>query len=314
MRELAHTITENVEEVVVAMPNSTTIQSTGAADVHAGAIDIPVHIFEDKDLHTSLLAPVDLTQLGCKVALDNTSITVTDADGDIVIEAAKEPEDRMWKINLSDLKFKKQANNIVRHELNAQIVDYYRTTLGNPTQSTLAKATRRGYLSTLKQLTPKMVRANPTTTEASAKGHLNLTRKNLRSTKPKKGRGKRVQLEPHHDEDEDVNYGEADTHVITKSIEYTNTNHSDLTGQFPTTSRTGNKYALVSVYDNYVYTIAMKSRSGPDYVKAYKKLFKHYDDMGIKVKVQRLDNETSIALCATGQSPHQQGRESDTRC
>ena len=96
-----------------------------------------------------------------------------------------------------------------------------------------------------------------------------------------------------NDNEEDIE-DEPDTHILTKTTDYTT--HSDLTGQMPIKSRRGNKYMLVSVYNNYVYNIPMTGKSGPEYVKAYKELFAHFKKRGVKPKAQRIDNETSRAL------------------
>jgi hypothetical protein len=277
------------------MPNNTTIQSKNEVNLKIGSVTIPAHVFANEDLHTSLLAPAAFTQQKCEVGLTNTEATITDESGKVVLKAVKKPEEKLWKIDLS--KINSQGNNIIRHELNAQIVDYYRTALGNPTQSTLEKATRRGYLSTLTQLTAKMVRANPSTTEATAKGHLNQTRKNLRSTTKVQGKhkvGKGEKPVPQPEEEPDEVYEDTGDYAIVKTFD--DINHSDATGQFPVESKAGNKYLMVSTYKNYVYSIPMPRRTGPEYVKAYTTLYAHYATMGIKPTLQRLDNETSGAL------------------
>ena len=58
----------------------------------------------------------------------------------------------------------------------------------------------------------------------------------------------------------------------------------------------GNNYVLVSVYRGYVFGVAMPSRKGPDYVKAYEATFTRFASLDYKPAIQRLDNETSGVL------------------
>jgi hypothetical protein len=291
----------NPAPIQVGLPNGNQLTSIGKGRLTINKVSTPAYIFPNEQLHTSLLAPVAYTDQGCTVTLTNTMATITDANGALVLEAPKLPSDRMWQYTGAtgnpgsatyDTTEPIVSNNIIRHELHAEIVQFWRQTLGSPTQSTLLRACTRGYLRTIPQLTAKMVRANPSTTLATAKGHLDLTRKNQRSTRTQVT----TRTTPIHTEDEEANedFGQPDTHVITKVTEYKS--HTDLTGQLPFQSRRGNSYMLVSVYDNYVYMIPMPSKDGPAYVTAYRKLFAHYRTLGKLPKVQRLDNETSQVL------------------
>ena len=286
-----HTTT-SPSNIDVRLPNGSALQSTHAGGITTGQVDIPTHVFPNDQLHTSLISVADYTnEHNCTVKFTKTHATVEDQHGNIVLQTTKNPEDRMWKYDLTP----STANNIVRHELNAQRVDYWHKTLGSPTHSTFAKATAKGYLRTIPQLTAKMVRQNHTTTQATAKGHLDLTRRNQRSTKPTQHTANlgTANTDNTHDE-QDTQVEAADTHILTRIVD--NTSHTDATGRLPKQSRKGNNYLLVSVFDNYAYTVPMASRKGSDYVKAYTKLFDHYISIGVKPTVQRLDNETSKLL------------------
>ena len=81
----------------------------------------------------------------------------------------------------------------------------------------------------------------PETTE-TPKGHLNQTRKNVRSTKTK--------TRPCEKIDASTLQGKKVWDVYTKVYDVRNTVFSDQTGQFPTRSKQGNNYIMVMVEIN----------------------------------------------------------------
>jgi hypothetical protein len=90
----------------------------------------------------------------------------------------------------------------------------------------------------------------------------------------------------------------------------TNQIYTDLTGIFPTTSLSGNKYILI-LYDydsNSVLSAPMKNRGDKDMMRAFDVLINFLIIRGLKPHFQRLDNEASLALinCLTKQGIHYQ--------
>jgi hypothetical protein len=78
----------------------------------------------------------------------------------------------------------------------------------------------------------------------------------------------------------------------------TNQIYSDLTGRFPTTSLSGNKYILI-LYDydsNSVLSAPMKNRGDKEMVLAFDFLIQSLIIRDLKPHLQRLDNEASLAL------------------
>jgi hypothetical protein len=78
----------------------------------------------------------------------------------------------------------------------------------------------------------------------------------------------------------------------------TNQIYKDLTGKFPTTSLSGNKYILI-LYDydsNSVLSAPMKNRGDKCMVRAFDLLIQSIIIRGLKHHLQRLDNEASLAL------------------
>jgi hypothetical protein len=122
-------------------------------------------------------------------------------------------------------------------------IQYLHADAGSPVPSTFVKAIKAGNFTTWPTLTPEHVNKYLEKSEATIKGHLNQTRKNVRSTKPKKkpdAREETQYYEPHITERMNVVYAaihDIDGHTFT-----------DLTGRFQKTSSRGYKYILV-IYD-----------------------------------------------------------------
>jgi hypothetical protein len=74
--------------------------------------------------------------------------------------------------------------------------------------------------------------------------------------------------------------------------------YTDLTGNFPAQSSKGNNVLMVCYsYDaNYIRPIAMKSKSGAEWVRAFGIVFDEMKAKGFKPKLQTMDNEASAAL------------------
>ena len=273
----------------MGLPNHEFIKSEGRGTMQTGTQEIPVHIFADNHLQQSLLAAADYTNQNCVVTFTKKDATVTDEQGNTVLSAHKDQHEKLWKVKLPTAT-NNLAHNVIRHELHAEIVNFWHKTLGCPTNSTLLKALRKGYLKTIPQLTTNMVSRNLPQSMASAKGHLDQNRQGQRSSKSTIQQRSAISTS---NEDDDIEEPK-DTYIITRVESYTN--HVDATGQLPARSRRGNLYMLVAVYNNYIHVVPMASRKGPEYVKAYKSMFEHFQQRGVHPKAQRLDNETSGAL------------------
>jgi len=198
----------------------------------------------------------------------------------------------------------------IHHELNADYVNFCHAMLGSPPVSSLLKAFRRGYLSSLPRLTATMVAANPPVSIATARGHLDLTRQGQQSTrkekKDRRKRGKLMRVESAKTVINDIDDPavipdefdlEPDAFVCVIDLSKDDdANHSDTTGRFDIPSWRGSNYVLVSVYKGYAYGVAMPSRKAQSHVKAYETVYDHYRSLGHVPTIQRMDNETSILL------------------
>ena len=167
----------------------------------------------------------------------------------------------------------------MHHQLDAEFVAFTHATLGSPTISTLLHALRNGYLAKLPRLTARMVTANPPNSMATARGHLDLLRKGIQSTKlPADTPTAQLPSIAVADIDAQIPF---ENEVIIGTINLSSTNHSDATGHFTVTSRRGNNYVLVSIFNGYIHSEPMASRKGADYVKAYRSTFDHFKGLDI---------------------------------
>jgi hypothetical protein len=117
---------------------------------------------------------------------------------------------------------------------------------------------------------------------------MNQIRQNIRSTQP-------VVETPAPEPDM---IQEDKCHYIYAATLETNQMYSDLTGRFPTTSLSGNKYILI-LYDcdsNIVLSAPMKNRGDKEMVRAFDFLIQSLIIRGLKPHLQRLDNEASLTL------------------
>jgi hypothetical protein len=169
------------------------------------------------------------------------------------------------------------------------LVNYLHKALFNPTKYALLPAVKNGHLITWPSLTEKAINKH---LPATAMGHMNQRRQNIRSTSKT----------PITSDIEDftttnTNSG-TKTHLIYAVLVDQGQLYTDLTGKFPVRSSKGNSYVMVCyVFDyNYVKVVAMKSLSASEWVKAYDHINQELTAKGFKPKLQTLDNETSAAL------------------
>jgi hypothetical protein len=125
-------------------------------------------------------------------------------------------------------------------------------------------------------------------TLATAMGHMNQKRQNIRSTS-------KAPIEKQQTPDTDLG---TKTLLVYAIVVNQGQLYTDLTGQFPVRSSKGNSYVMVCyIYDcNYAKVIPMKSRSASEWVKTYDSVHQELTVKGFKPKLQTPVNEASTAL------------------
>jgi len=133
---------------------------------------------------------------------------------------------------------------------------------------------------------PNIQKYYPETIE-TANGHLNQTRKNVRSTKAKTA--------PLETCDTSHLHGKKVRDIYTETYMVRKTMFSDHTGQFPMCSQQGNKYIMVMVEidSNAILVEPMKSHKDEEMIRAYNALLLRLKRAGIVPKKHVIDNGVS---------------------
>jgi hypothetical protein len=136
-----------------------------------------------------------------------------------------------------------EINNVYTISMVYATIQYLHTAAGSPVPSTFIKAIEDGNCRTWPTLMAQHVKKYLKKSEATVKGHLNQTRKNVRSKRPKTHHVPEdavKEFEPHIAKRTNVIY--AAIHAIEGHT------YTELTGNFPTPSSRGYIYILV-LYD-----------------------------------------------------------------
>jgi hypothetical protein len=168
------------------------------------------------------------------------------------------------------------------------LVHHLNKALFSPTKSAMLQAVKDGHLITWPGLTEDAIKKHLKLTPATAMGHMNQRRQNIRSTS-------KAPIYKQQTPDTDLG---TKNHLVYAVVVDQGQLYTDLTGKFPVRSSKGNSYVMVCyVYDcNYVKVIPMKSRSASEWVKSYDTVHQELTVKGFKPKLQTLDNEASSAL------------------
>jgi hypothetical protein len=152
----------------------------------------------------------------------------------------------------------------------------------------MLKAVKDGHMITWPGLTEDAINKHLKLTPATAMGHMNQRRQNIRSTS-------KVPIEKQPTPDTDLG---TKTHLVYDVVVDQGQLYTDLTVKFLVRSSKGNSYVMVFyIYDcNYVKVIPIKSRSASEWVKEYDTIHQELTVKGFKPKLQTLDNEASAAL------------------
>jgi hypothetical protein len=299
----------------VVLPDGRTITSS-----HITELNIPslppaartAHIFPGLS-NGSLISIGQLCDHGCTATFTSDSVRI-ELNNTVVLRGGRSPYTRLWTLDSpvtpnppatelhAPLHDKNFANHLGDHSGTlADRIAFVHASLFSPQLSTWCKAIDEGRLTTFPDITSAQVKRHPPQSVPMVKGHLDQQRSNLRSTKPK------VTLSASVDPD-DINF---DTNPVVQDppaartqflyadfAEVTGKIFTDPTGRFVTTSSSGNAYMLV-VYDydsNFIHVEAMKNRTGPEILSAYKRAHAMLSSKGLRPQLQRLDNEASTAL------------------
>ena len=258
---------------------------------HTGELDIPMLPLAARQCHIvpelasqSLISIGQLADANCIIRFDKTSVTVT-LDGKTIMRGRRNPHgSKLWHVNMLHLNDTPQmtstnsptnynddepfglANAAIGGASPAEIVNFAHKALFSPTLSTLETALKKGFLHDIPGLTGDTLRRHPPNSIATAKGHLDQVRQNLRSTKePPACTGTTAPVPPDKWTFPYPDDGHPRTHYCYAGIQdFTQMGqiYTDQTGRFIAPSSLGNNYILI-IYDydsNLIYGHALPSR------------------------------------------------------
>ena len=303
----------------IANPNGTIMYST-----HEAELDLPSLPLAARRVHivpalrtSSLLSMAQLCDAGCTVTFDATSVIVR-LHHRSILNGVRTPDTGLWHLSLVQPRLDHRvpsplapppvvhsAHSAIHSATPAELVAFAHAALFSPALSTLKQALDNGFLPNFLGLTVVGLRKYPPASVAMVKGHLDQSRKNQRSTKPKTTP---IPTAPSLAPDSlpDDAFPASDpantrTHQCFAAVfapASAGQIYSDQTGKFIVASSSGNNYVLL-VYDydsNSILVEPMRSRTGPCILATFQTIHARLVAAGLRPQLHRLDNECSVAL------------------
>jgi hypothetical protein len=265
---------------------------------HTAELDIPklnaaaskARVFPGMANH-SFLSVGQLCDKGYIVTFKQASVTICDSEKSQILNGPRDLNTGLWRISLKQTNNHTPepiANNVYELRSTGVLVHYLHKALFSPKESAMLQAVKDGHLITWPGITEDAINKHLKLTPATAVGHMNQRRQNIRSTSKTP-----IADQPTPNTDLDTK-----THLVYAAVVDQGQLYTDLTGKFPVRSSKGNSYVMVCyVYNcNYVEVIRMKSRFGSEWVKAYDTINQELTVKGFKPKLETLNNEASAAL------------------
>jgi hypothetical protein len=193
---------------------------------------------------------------GCSVTFTSSKVTVTNGQSTI-LTGGRDKVSNLWRVPLNPSPplhggQKHSDHNVYEQKSIQYTITYLHACCFGPVTDTWLKFIQNGHFATWPLVTVENARKYLCKSDATAKGHLNQIRQNIRSTQ--------TNVEISAPETEMIQ--EDKCHNLYATVLKTNQIYSDLTGRFPTTSLSGKKYVLI-LYDydsNIILSAPMKNR------------------------------------------------------
>ena len=248
--------------------------------------------------HSSLISIGKLCDSGCTAIFDAQQVSIR-KNNETPLIGSRDHTNGLWRLPLQitttvppTIDAHEAYNNAHQTQSIPALINYLHAAAFSPATSTWLQAIQKGFFSTWPGLTTTAVKKYLQPSEATAKGHLDQTRKNARSTKGPTLPRETSEAEPTQEPNNQT------TNWLFATIESTGKIYTNQTGRFPVTSSQGSKYVLV-LYDydtNAILTEALKNRTAPEILRAYHKLFQYLQARGFTPQTHWLDNEASQQL------------------
>jgi hypothetical protein len=167
----------------VRFPDGKTALSIGTTSVAlpSTAVPLPAHVFDDNSLQHSLFGISDITNLDYDATFRKDGLYLYQGN-DLVHYTSKSPTATNWTLPLQ--RPAAQANAVFSLPSDKKFVQFMQASFGSPALSTLKRALRKGYLSTIPRFTSALLCKYPPNPVATAMGHLDRHRQGMDSTTP----------------------------------------------------------------------------------------------------------------------------------
>jgi hypothetical protein len=189
-------------------------------------------LFPGMDNH-SLLSVGQLCDEGYIVTFKHASVTICNSQKSQILNGPRDLDTGLWRINLKQNNNhipELIANNVYELRKTGALVHYLHKALFSPTKSALLEAVKDGHLITWPGLTEYAIHKYLKLTPATAMGHMNQRRQNIRSASKTP-----IADEPTPDTDLVTK-----THLMYAVLVDQVQLYTDLTGKFPVRSSKGN--------------------------------------------------------------------------
>jgi hypothetical protein len=170
-------------------------------------------------------------------------MTVCDSQKFQILSGPRDLDTGFWRINLrqdNQQIHEPIANNVYELRNTGALVHYLHKALFSPTKSALLQAVKDGHIITWPGVTEDDIHKHLRLTPATAIGHMNQRRQNIRSTS-------KTLIADAPPAETDLG---TKTHLLYAVLVNQGQLYTDLTGKFPVRSSKGNSYIIVCyVYD-----------------------------------------------------------------
>jgi hypothetical protein len=296
--------------ISVRLPNGARITSTHACKLLLPGLPpaaAEAHIFPDLT-SGPLLSIGQLCDNDCTATFTKHAVNITHQDRS-VLEGQRNHHTGLWYVALQPNAptpatppgfAAHQALSAYQTSTLPELVQFLHAACFSPSTSTFLQAIQAGYLTTWPGLTAPIVAKYLPKSIATAKGHMDQQRKNLRSTKPKQETESHTNADDQPQPDDVGHSADVAFLSILDAAEETGKMYSDITGRFPVQSSRGHKYIFV-LYDydsNAILVEPLKSRAATEILRAFDVLHQRLRHAGRTPTLHILDNEASNLLKA----------------
>jgi hypothetical protein len=133
----------------------------------------------------SVLSVGQLCDEGYIVTFKHASVTICDSEKSQILSGPRDLNTGLWRINLKQTNKHKPepiANNVYELRNTGALVHYFHKALLSPTKSAMLQAVKDEHLITWPGLMEDAINKHLKLTPATAMGHMNQRRQNIRST------------------------------------------------------------------------------------------------------------------------------------